>query len=103
MIMESPVNGRKEARIDVRLRRDAKRLIARAAALTHQSLSDFVLSAVLERSHEVVERSSALQLNEEAAARFLEALANPPAPDAELRAAAARYQKAVDNGTLQTA
>ncbi len=103
MTMESLVNSRKEVRIDVRLRRDAKQLIARAAALTHQSLSDFVLSAVLERSHEVIERSNALQLNEEAATRFLEALANPPAPSAELRAAAKRYQKAVDNGTLQTA
>ena len=100
--MESPVNSRKEVRIDVRLRRDAKQLIARAAALTHQSLSDFVLSAVLERSHEVIERSSALQLNEEAATRFLEALATPPAPNAKLREAAELYRKALAKGTLQT-
>ena len=101
--MESHRDSRKEVRIDVRLRRDAKQLIARAAALTHQSLSDFVLSAVLERSHEVIERSSALRLNEEAATRFLEALANPPAPNAELRAAAERYRQAMDDGTLKTA
>ena len=102
MTTESLLNGRKEERIDMRLRREAKAMIARAAALTDQSLSDFVLSVVLERAHEIIERSSVLQLDEAAAARFLDALSNPPAPSAELRAAAGRYQKAVANGALQT-
>jgi uncharacterized protein (DUF1778 family) len=100
--MESRLNSRKEERIDVRLRREAKQLIARAAALTHQSLSDFVLTAVLERSREVIESSTVIQLNEEAATRFLEALATPPAPNAKLREAADLYRKALADGTLET-
>jgi len=103
MKVDSLASGRKEERLDVRLRRDAKQLIARAAALTGQSLSDFVVSAVLERSRDVIERASSLELSEDEATRFLEALATPPAPNVKLREAAELYRKAVAKGLLQTA
>jgi uncharacterized protein (DUF1778 family) len=101
--MDPLLNDRKDERIDVRVRRDAKELISRAAALMHQSVSDFVVSVVLERSRQVIEQSRSVQLTESEAERFLEALANPPEPNARLRQAAERYRKALAEGRLQSA
>ena len=85
MAVDPLVNSRKEERLDVRLRRDAKQLIASAAALSHQSLSEFVVSVAIERSREVIERASAFQLNQQQASHFLDALTSPPIPNVKLR------------------
>ena len=103
MSTEALLNRRKEERLDVRLRKDAKQLISDAAALTHQSVSDFVVSVALERSREVIERSATFTLSRQEASRFLDALAKPPRPNAKLRNAAQRYQRALEDGTLETA
>ena len=103
MATDPLANSRKEERLDVRLRGDAKRLIASAAALTHQSLSEFVVSAALERSREVIERANVFRLSQHEASRFLDALSNPPSPHAKLQEAAEQYQNALDDGTLETA
>jgi uncharacterized protein (DUF1778 family) len=100
--MEPRANNRKDERIDVRLDREAKAMIARAAALRQQSVSEFILSVALERSHEVIERSNVLRLDEHEAERFLAALAKPPEPSAKLRDAAERYRKAIAEGELET-
>jgi uncharacterized protein (DUF1778 family) len=96
-------NNRKDERIDVRLDREAKAMIARAAALRQQSISEFILAVALERSHDVIERSKLLRLSEREAERFLAALANPPEPSAELKKGAKRYRKAIAEGELETA
>lgn len=96
-------NRKKDERIEFRLRSDTKQLISRAALLENQSLSDFVASTAVKRSREVIEQSTTITLNAEQAARFTEALANPPAPNAALREAAEKYRKAVDRGELQIA
>lgn len=93
--------ARKEERIDVRLDREAKATITRAAALRHQSVSDFILSATLERCQEVIERANVIRLSEHEAGRFLAALANPPAPSPKLRKAAEKYRKALAKGRLE--
>ena len=103
MSAEALLNRRKEERLDVRLRKDAKQLIADAAALTHQSVSEFVVSVAIERSREVIERSNAFVLSQKEASRFLDALANPPGPNDKLRDAAERYRRALEEGTLETA
>ena len=100
---EPLANRKKDERIDVRLRSDTKRLISRAALLENQSLSDFVVSIAVKHSREVIEQSTLIELNAEQAARFAEALASPPAPNATLREAAEKYRKAVDRGELQIA
>jgi uncharacterized protein (DUF1778 family) len=93
--------ARKDERIDVRLDREAKATIMRAADLRQQSVSEFILAATLERSQEVIERANAMRLNEQESERFLAALAKPPAPSAKLREAAERYQKALAKGRLE--
>jgi uncharacterized protein (DUF1778 family) len=74
----------------------------RAAELRQQSVSDFILSAALERSQEVIERANVIRLNEHEWERFLAALAIPPAssPKPE-REAAENYQKALAKGRLE--
>jgi uncharacterized protein (DUF1778 family) len=101
--MEPRTKGRKDERIDLRLDREAKATIARAAALRQQSVSEFLLAVALEHSHDVIERSKALRLSEREAERFLAALANPPEPDPRLREAAEQYRKALAEGRLETA
>lgn len=96
-----PRATRKDERMDVRLDREAKMTISRAAALRQQSVSDFVLSTTLERAQEVIERANVIRLNEHEAERFLAALANPPAAAPRLREAAAKYQKALAKGRIQ--
>lgn len=103
MAADPLVNSRKEERLDVRLRRDAKQLIASAAALSHQSLSEFVVSVAIERSREVIERANAFQLSQQEASHFLDALTSPPVPNVKLRKAAEQYRNALDDGTLETA
>jgi uncharacterized protein (DUF1778 family) len=102
MAAEPFVTSRKEERLDVRLRKDAKQLIADAAALSHQTLSEFVVSVALERSHEVIERANVISLSQQQASQFLDALASPPNPNDKLLEAAERYQHALDDGTLET-
>ena len=97
--MSRPI--RKSERITIRLDREAKLTIARAAALRHQSVSDFILSVTLERCQEGIERANAMPLNEHESERFLAALENPPAPSPNLRKAAETYQEAREKGRLQ--
>ncbi|MCH8891020.1 MAG: DUF1778 domain-containing protein, partial [Myxococcales bacterium] len=64
--MSEPLANRKKGeRIDVRLRRDTKQLIARAAMLENQTVSDFVVSVVVKHSRNVIEQSALIQLNAE--------------------------------------
>jgi uncharacterized protein (DUF1778 family) len=100
---EPLANRRKDERIDLRLRPDAKQLIARAAMLENQTVSDFVVSVAVKHSRNVIEQSALIQLNAEDTARFVEALANPPEPSTTLRETAEKYRKAVDRGELKIA
>lgn len=102
--MSEPLANRKKGeRIDVRLRRDTKQLITKAATLANQTVSDFVVSVVVKHARNVIEQSTLIRLTERDAARFVEALENPPAPNAALREAAEKYHKAVDRGELKLA
>ena len=92
--------ARKDERLDVRLNREAKLTIMRAAELRQQSVSDLILSA----AQEGIERANVIRLNEHQSERFLAALAIPPAPSPKLREAAENYQqglKAPAKGLLE--
>lgn len=100
--MSPPTRAPKTECICLRLHREAKTAIARAAALCNQSLSDFLRSVALERAHDILDRTDALYLNEHEAERFLAALANPPEPVARLRKLAGCYRQAIAKGDLET-
>lgn len=80
----------KSARLDLRAEPERAALIAEAAALTHQSVSAFVLDAAAARAREVVDRSAVTALDDERFDQMLEALDGPYVPNAALRRAAQR-------------
>ncbi|MBV8045493.1 DUF1778 domain-containing protein [Pluralibacter sp.] len=83
----------KKQRIDLRLTDDDKSMIEEAAAITNQSITQFMLNSASERAAEVIERHRRVILNEASWARVMEAISNPPAPTEKLKRAAKRLQE----------
>lgn len=81
-------------RIEIRVDPDAKATLARAAALEHIDLTAFILRAALPAAATVIQRAEHIKLSERDSLRVLEALDNPPAPNAKLRASAKALSKA---------
>ena len=80
----------KKQRIDLRLTDDDKSMIEEAAAITNQSVTQFMLNSASERAAEVIEQHRRVILNEESWAKVMNALSNPPAPNEKLKRAAKR-------------
>jgi uncharacterized protein (DUF1778 family) len=87
-----PRRPKAEDRIDARLPAETKALIERAAVITGVTLSDFVITHAYEAARTVVTEHDAWVLSRRASRAFVEALLDPPAPNAALKAAAARYK-----------
>ena len=87
----------KDARIDVRLSEDLKRVFEEAAAYMGQSLSEFVVSTVLNRAQEVQEQQARTVLSTRDRARFLAAL-EEALPSRALLRSAERYKQLVREG-----
>ncbi|HCT3361051.1 TPA: DUF1778 domain-containing protein [Enterobacter cloacae] len=82
----------KKQRIDLRLTEDDKSLIEEAAAMTNQSISQFMVSTASERAAEVIEQHRRLILNEASWNQVMDAISNPPIPNERLKRAARRLQ-----------
>ncbi|MGG1905460.1 DUF1778 domain-containing protein [Enterobacter ludwigii] len=82
----------KKQRIDLRLNEDDKSMIEEAAAMTNQSISQFMVSTASARAAEVIDQHRRLILNEESWNLVMDALSNPPAPNDRLKRAAKRLQ-----------
>ena len=82
----------KKQRIDLRLTDDDKSLIEEAAAMSNQTITQFMVASASERAAQVIEQHRRLVLNEESWDLVMEALSNPPAPNARLNSAAKRLQ-----------
>ena len=82
----------KKQRIDLRLTEDDKSLIEEAAAMTNQSISQFMVSTASERAAEVIEQHRRLILNEASWNQVMDASSNPPTPNERLKRAARRLQ-----------
>jgi uncharacterized protein (DUF1778 family) len=83
----------KKQRIDLRLNEDDKHMIEEAAAMTNQSISQFMVSTASERAAEVIDQHRRLLLNEESWNLVMDAIINPPAPNDRLKRAANRLQE----------
>ncbi|MDQ2079642.1 DUF1778 domain-containing protein [Xanthobacteraceae bacterium Astr-EGSB] len=83
-------SNRKDDVIQIRASAEAKALIQRAAALRGQKLSEFMLDSARARAEETILDQRVFFLDDEAHARFLELLDNPPAP---LEAVRARFRR----------
>lgn len=74
---------------------EQKELLVRAAALTGQTLSEFMRTAVEERARRVIDEHARLVLDGRARDTFLSALADPPKPNDRLVVLADRYAREV--------
>lgn len=83
----------KKQRIDLRLNEDDKHMIEEAAAMTNQSISQFMVSTASERAAEVIDQHRRLLLNEESWNLVMDAITNPPAPNDRLKRAASRLRE----------
>ncbi len=85
----------KQERMHIRLDAHAKQRLERAAVYAHKSLSEFVLGQALHAADEVIHEHETLNLNQADWALFLDALENPPEPNARLKQAFAEHKKRV--------
>ncbi len=76
------------SRISLRIRSSDKALLMRAVAYAHTDLTDFVLRNALYAAKNVIDQAERVSLSERDSMRVLDALENPPAPNAKLLAAA---------------
>ncbi|MFJ7174716.1 type II toxin-antitoxin system TacA family antitoxin [Citrobacter freundii] len=83
----------KKQRIDLRLNEDDKNMIEEAAAMTNQSISQFMVSTASERAAEVINQHRRLILNEESWDLIMDAISNPPLPNDRLKRSAKRLQE----------
>lgn len=81
------------SRLALRVRPDDKATLMRAVAIEHTDMTDFVLRHALEAARKVIDRAERLRLSERDSLRVLDALENPPAPNAKLLIAGQRLPK----------
>lgn len=86
----------KGERLEARLTRAQKDLIARAAALRGSSVTEFVVSSAQQAASEALKEVQLLTLHDEARDVFVRAVLHPPTPNAAARAAARRYKKGTE-------
>lgn len=89
-----PAVETKQERLQIRLDAQVKSILQRAAGHRRKTLSQFVLSTALEEAERVIRENEVVTLSGTDWNVFYEALTNPPAPNAALRKAYARYRKA---------
>lgn len=82
----------KKQRIDLRLTDEDKSMIEEAAAMTNQSITQFMVTSASERAAEVIEQHRRLILNEASWHQVMEAISHPPAPNDRLKKAAKRLK-----------
>ncbi len=80
-------------RLEARVSPEQKALMQRAAALAGETLTQFVVSSAQRAAERRIQEHTTLFLTPLESRRFVEALLDPPAPNAALRAAAAHYEE----------
>ena len=80
-------NAARGERINLRLSGTAKRRIEQAASVEGKTVSGFILSCALENAKKTIEKYERMVLGRRDAELFFDAVANPPAPNDELRTA----------------
>ena len=89
----TPKHSMKMERLEARVTKDQKRIIERAAEILGTTLTDFLLISAQQAATEIIKESEMLTLRDESRAVFVNALLNPPAPNAAARTAARNYRE----------
>lgn len=86
--MPRPATDKTE-RVHLRIPPAQKAMIARAAAISHKDMAEFILDKVVPEAQAVIEASEAINVSGRDFERILNLLDKPPKPNARLRAAIA--------------
>ena len=81
------------ARLDIRLNPQAKEKIEQAAVISHQTVTDFVVTSLMRASEEALERQQMIRLTNRDRDLFLAALETNTRPNKALRKAAGRFKR----------
>lgn len=82
-------------RLEARISKEHKEIFQRAADIQGRTLTDFVISSVLDAAKKAIQEHEMMILSTQDREVFVNALLNPPEPSAKLRAAARRYQEQI--------
>ncbi|MBS0506959.1 MAG: DUF1778 domain-containing protein [Proteobacteria bacterium] len=85
----------KDTRLHIRCDQDVRRLLDKAAAYAHMSVSEFVLRNAVEQAQSVVQAHEAITLSPQDFAAFLDALDTPAPANPALERAFARHAQQV--------
>lgn len=90
-----PRTAARPERISLRVSRQSKRKLERAAAYADKTLTDFVVDVALRKADAVVREHEVIELTAREWQRFHGLLLNPPAPNKRLRKALAERARTV--------
>jgi uncharacterized protein (DUF1778 family) len=96
-LMQEKVMGTaiaKQDRIGARVPHEVYETLCRAAELTGATVNQFLVQAALKEAQTVIEREDVIRLSPRDWNWLLDLMENPPKPNARLKAAMQRYQKA---------
>lgn len=82
----------RDSRLEARISRTQKNLFQQAATLSGRSLTEFVVASAQEAAVRVIEEHETIRLTRAEQQAFVEALIDPPAPNARLLQAARTYR-----------
>lgn len=82
-------------RLEARITREQKRIIERAARLRGTSVTDFVVVSAQRAATDTIKDYEIMSVRGEARKAFVNALLNPPAPNAAANRAAERFQRRI--------
>ncbi len=91
------VTAAKNERINLRLKKSAKNLIERAATFEGKTVSNFILTSALASAEKTIQEHESIQLNEQDAQRFFDALAKPVTFNKKLTQALVEHDRRVDS------
>jgi uncharacterized protein (DUF1778 family) len=90
-----PASSSKQHRLEARVTPEQKELLQQAAALEGTSLTDFVVRSAQRAAEQTIRDHAVIALTTRESQAFVEALLEPPPPNAALRAAVEHYRQAV--------
>ena len=75
----------KSSRIEIRVNEETKSLIEKAASLTGETISSYILSKSLSSARKDVERMESITINNKDREMFFSLLSDPPEPNVALK------------------
>lgn len=88
-------NQTRNARLEARISPEMLALVKRAAQIQGRSLSDFVVASAQEAAQRAIESAMLVSLSLEDQRRIMDALLDPPEPNAALRKAFDAHRRVV--------